>query len=76
MTISLNRLAYSFGTDGTTSAVQVGLNGSEDSNSVSATLQITASDLASGQTLDAMTKSDFETLAKSKLATLTAATTA
>lgn len=76
MIISLNRLAYSFGTDGTTSAVQVGLNGTEDSNSVSATLQITASDLATGKTLDDMTKSDFETLAKSKLATLTAVTTA
>lgn len=71
MKITLNRLAYTFGADGNTSGVQVGLNGSEGSNSVSATLQITASDLASGKTFDDMTKADFETLAKTKLATYT-----
>ncbi|MFT8869548.1 hypothetical protein [Liquorilactobacillus nagelii] len=75
MEIKLNRLAYQFGTDGTTSAVSVGLNGSDSGNAVSATLQITSSDLATGKNFDDMTKSDFETLAKTKLASFTAVTT-
>jgi hypothetical protein len=72
MTISLNRLAYQFDNNGNTSSVSVGLNGSDSGDAVSATLQITSSDLASGKTFDDMTKSDFETLAKTKLANLTA----
>lgn len=72
MDIKLNRLAYQFDNSGNTSSVSVGLNGSDGGNAVSATLQITSSDLESGKTLDDLTKSDFETLAKSKLASLTA----
>ena len=40
MEITLNRLAFQFDNNGNTSSVSVGLNGSEDSNAVSATLQI------------------------------------
>ncbi|KRL39929.1 hypothetical protein [Liquorilactobacillus nagelii] len=72
MTISLNRLAYQFDNDGNTSSVSVGLNGSDSGDAVSATLQIISSDLATGKTFDDMTKADFETLAKAKLANLTA----
>ncbi|EJF01097.1 hypothetical protein [Liquorilactobacillus mali] len=74
MTITLNRLAYQFGTDNNTSSVSVGLSGSQDSNSISASIQITADDITDGKTLDDMTKADFETLAKSMLAKLTAVT--
>lgn len=74
MTITLNRLAYTFGADGNTSGVQVGLNGSEGSNSISASLQINPTDLESGKTFDDMNKSDFETLAKSMLTKLTTVT--
>lgn len=72
MEITLNRLAFQFDNNGNTSSVSVGLNGSEDSNAVSATLQITPSDLPSGKTLDDLTKADFGALAKTKLAGLTA----
>lgn len=72
MEITLNRFAYQFDTNGATSSVSVGLNGLDNGDAVSATLQITSSDLADGKTLDDLTKSDFETLAKSKLASLTA----
>lgn len=72
MEITLNRLAYQFDTNGATSSVSVGLNGLDNGDAVSATLQITSSDLAGGKTLDDLTKSDFETLAKAKLASLTA----
>lgn len=76
MTISLNRLAYQFDNDGNTSGVSVGLNGSDNGDAISATLQITSTDLATGKTFDDMTKADFETLAKTKLANLTAVKTA
>ena len=72
MTISLNRLAYQFDNDGNTSSVSVGLNGSDNGDAVSATLQITSTDLVTGKTFDDMTKAGFETLAKTKLASLTA----
>ncbi|MDN2452516.1 hypothetical protein [Lactobacillus sp. UCMA15818] len=74
MTITLNRLAYQFGTDNATTSVQVGLSGSQDGNSISASLQINSTDLPDGKTFDDMTKADFETLAKSMLAKLTAVT--
>lgn len=74
MTITLNRLAYQFGTDNATLSVSVGLSGSQDSNSISASIQINSTDLPDGKTFDDMTKADFETLAKSMLAKLTAVT--
>ncbi|MFT8882667.1 MAG: hypothetical protein ABF975_01475 [Liquorilactobacillus hordei] len=74
MTITLNRLAYQFGTDNATTSVQVGLSGSQDGNSISASLQINATDLTDGKTFDDMSKKDFESLAKSMLAKLTAVT--
>ena len=74
MKITLNRLAYQFGADGTTSSVSVGLSGSQDSNSISASLQINATDLPDGKTFDDMAKKDFESIAKSMLAKLTAVT--
>lgn len=74
MTITLNRLAYQFGTDNNTSSVSVGLSGSQDSNSISASLQINSTDLPDGKTFDDMSKKDFESLAKSMLAKLTAVT--
>lgn len=74
MTITLNRLAYQFGTDGSTTGVQVGLSGSQDGNSISASLQINSTDLPDGKTFDDMVKKDFELLAKSMLAKLTAVT--
>lgn len=74
MTITLNRLAYQFGTDGSTTGVQVGLSGSQDGNSISASLQINSTDLPDGKTFDDMAKKDFESLAKSMLAKLTAVT--
>lgn len=74
MTITLNRLAYQFGTDNGTSSVSVGLSGSQDSNSISASIQINSTDLPDGKTFDDMTKADFETLAKSMFAKLTAVT--
>ncbi|MFT8584829.1 hypothetical protein [Liquorilactobacillus hordei] len=74
MTITLNRLAYQFGTDNATSSVSVGLSGSQDSNSISASIQINSTDLPDGKTFDDMTKADFETLAKSILAKLTTVT--
>lgn len=72
MEIKLNRLSYQIDNDGNTSGVSVGLNGSDSGNAVSATLQITSTDLVTGKTFDDMTKADFETLAKAKLASLTA----
>lgn len=72
MDIKLNRLSYQFDNNGNTSGISVGLNGSNNGDAVSATLQITSSDLATGKTFDDMTKSDFETLAKTKLAGFTA----
>jgi hypothetical protein len=72
MEIKLNRLSYQIDNDGNTSGVSVGLNGSDSGDAVSATLQITSTDLATGKTFDDMTKADFETLAKTKLANLTA----
>ena len=74
MTITLNRLAYQFGTDGSTTGIQVGLSGSQDGNSISASLQINPTDLTDGKTFDDMSKKDFESLAKSMLAKLTAVT--
>jgi hypothetical protein len=72
MTISLNRLAYQFDNNSNTSGVSVGLNGSDSGDAISATLQIASSDLPTGKAFDDMTKADFETLAKTKLANLTA----
>ncbi|MFT8836851.1 VCBS domain-containing protein [Liquorilactobacillus satsumensis] len=71
MEITLNRIAYSFAADGTTQAVSVGLNGSQDNNAVSASIQLTAEDVTDGKTLDDLTKKDFQALAKAKLAKFT-----
>lgn len=70
MKINLSNLNYKFNAEGTTESITVGLNGYDETNTLTSTLAIIASDV-SDKTLDDLTRKELETIAKKKLAELT-----
>lgn len=73
MKINLSNLNYKFNAEGTTESITVGLNGYDETNTLTSTLAIIASDV-SDKTLDDLTRKELETIAKNKLAELTKVT--
>lgn len=73
MKINLSNLNYKFNAEGTTESITVGLNGYDETNTLTSTLAIIASDV-SDKTLDDLTRKELETIAKKKLAELTKVT--
>lgn len=73
MKINLSNLNYKFNAEGTTESITVGLNGYDETNTLTSTLAIVASDV-SDKTLDDLTRKELETIAKKKLAELTKVT--
>lgn len=84
MDINITKISYDLASDGTATDILVELGGNNsDGQYVSARLIIKTTDLTTGKTLDALTKADIVTIARTKLvtevtpvATTTTATTA
>lgn len=70
MDINVTKITYDMAINGTASDILVELGGNNsDGQYVSARLIIKAEDLATGKTLDTLTKADIVTIAKAKLVT-------
>jgi hypothetical protein len=70
MNTKIITIAYNLDNDGETKSITVSLAGYDSLNeSLSATVFINADDLTGNETLDAITRKDIETLARTKTAT-------
>lgn len=79
MDINVTKISYDLASDGTAIDILVEVGGNDTNGQyISARLIIKTTDLAEGKTLDALTKADIVTIARTKLVTVatTATTTA
>lgn len=72
MQILTKSVQYNFDNDGNTNSVSVGLQGQDSPNFVTSSMNVSASDLPTGQVLDDLSKNEIVAIARKKLAAFTA----
>lgn len=72
MDIKKTALTYNFDGDGNTTSITVSLSGNEGADYLNANMTVTVKDLTDGQTFDNLTMKDITTIARAKLAKVTA----
>lgn len=65
--MKLTNIQYNFNEDGTTQSINVSMRFDASSNYVSASIELSASDLTDGKTLDDLTRKQISDLAHAKL---------
>ena len=65
--MKLTNIQYNFNEDGTTQSINVSLRFDASSNYVSASIELSVSDLTDGKTLDDLTRKQISDLAHAKL---------
>lgn len=65
--MKLTNIQYNFNEDGTTQSINVSMRFDTSSNYVSASIELSVSDLTDGKTLDDLTRKQISDLAHAKL---------